>query len=172
MEIQIIPGNRKTLSIQVIGHQVLLRCPKGMPREEALRFLEKHRQWVEKRLLPPQPPLTEAERNALKALAAQRIPERVRHFAPLVGVEYGRISLRFQHSRWGSCSSLGNLNFNCLLLLAPEPVLDYVIVHELCHRLEPNHSKAFWAQVARIIPDYAQQRKWLRQNGNLLVGRL
>ena len=97
---------------------------------------------------------------------------RAAFFAPLVGVRYGRVSIRSQHSRWGSCSSLGNLNFNCLLLLAPEEVLDYVVVHELCHRLEMNHSPRFWAQVERVLPDYAAARTWLRQNGESLLARL
>ena len=104
--------------------------------------------------------------------ARQTIPERVAHFAPLVGVTYGRITIRSQHTLWGSCSSKGNLNFNCLLMLTPPEVLDYVVVHELCHRKEMNHSARFWAEVGRVIPDYEIQRKWLRENGTALISRL
>ena len=86
-----------------------------------------------------------------------------------VGVTYGRITIRNQRTRWGSCSAKGNLNFNCLLMKAPPEVLDYVVVHELCHRLEMNHSPRFWAQVERVLPDYKVSRKWLREHGNELM---
>ena len=105
----------------------------------------------------------------LKKRASIVISERVAHFAPLVGVDYGRITIRSQKTRWGSCSSKGDLNFNCLLLLAPPEVLDYVVVHELCHRKQMNHSPRFWAEVARIIPDYKTKVKWLKENGGRLM---
>ena len=93
-------------------------------------------------------------------------------FAPQVGVSYGRITIRSQRTRWGSCSARGNLNFNCLLMLCPEEVRDYVVVHELCHRKQLNHSPQFWAEVAAILPDAARHRKWLKENGGALIARL
>ena len=99
------------------------------------------------------------------------IPQSLALYAPLVGVDYGRVTLRMQKTRWGSCSPQGNLNFNILLMLAPAQVLDYVVVHELCHRLEMNHSPAFWAQVERVLPDYRQRRKWLKDFGGSLMLR-
>ncbi|MBR3646703.1 MAG: M48 family metallopeptidase, partial [Lachnospiraceae bacterium] len=74
--------------------------------------------------------------------------------------------------RWGSCSSKGNLNFNALLILCPEEVRDYVVVHELCHRLEMNHSKYFWAEVERVFPHYREARLWLKKNGNYYIERI
>ena len=116
--------------------------------------------------------LTDEQLQVLARQARQTIPERVAHFAPLVGVTYGRITIRSQHTLWGSCSSKGNLNFNCLLMLTPPEVLDYVVVHELCHRKEMNHSARFWAEVEHVLPDYEIQRKWLRENGTALISRL
>ena len=97
--------------------------------------------------------ITELELNELINSAMRVIPERVRYYAPIVGVDYGRITIRNQKTRWGSCSSAGNLNFNVALMRVPLEVLDYVVVHELCHRIELNHSKRFWSEVERVLPD-------------------
>ena len=97
---------------------------------------------------------------------------RVAHFAPLAGVSWGKITIRTQRSRWGSCSAQGNLSFNALLLLTPPEVLDYVVVHELCHRKEMNHSPRFWAEVEKLVPDWKARRLWLRHSGGALMARL
>ena len=96
-------------------------------------------------------------------------PERVSYYAREIGVDYGRITIRQQKTRWGSCTSEGNLNFNWLLMLAPPEILDYVVVHELCHRKEMNHSAAFWREVEHILPDYRERKKWLKDNGWYLM---
>lgn len=100
------------------------------------------------------------------------IPEKVRHYAPLVGVDYGRITIRNQRTRWGSCSSKGNLNFNYLLMLLPDDVIDSVVVHELCHRKHMNHSPQFYAEVERVFPEYKSSNKWLNENGGIYLSRL
>ena len=97
------------------------------------------------------------------------IPERVEYFAKVIGVTYGKITVRNQKTRWGSCSSKGNLNFNCLLMLAPPEVLDYVVVHELCHRKQMNHSKAFWLEVEKVLLNYKEVRKWLKEEGSQMI---
>ena len=99
---------------------------------------------------------------------AAHFHERASHWAPQLGVTFGRVSVKDQKSLWGSCSRAGNLNFSWRLRLAPPEVLDYVVVHELAHRLEMNHSPRFWAHVARLCPDYKARRKWLRLNGEAL----
>ena len=119
-----------------------------------------------------EPKLTEEELAALVKQAKKVIPPRVAERARQIGVTYGRIAIRKQKSLWGSCSAKGNLNFNCLLMLCPEDVLDYVIVHELCHRKELNHSVRFWAEVARILPDYKQPLKWLKNEGQTIISRI
>ena len=112
--------------------------------------------------------LTIDEIRQLADKALEEIPERVKHYAPLVGVTYGRITIRNQRSKWGSCSSKGNLNFNCLLMLTPPEVIDSVVVHELCHRKEMNHSDKFYSEVLRVFPDYWKWDRWLKDNGNIL----
>ena len=148
-----------------------------MSNGDIRRFVESKSGWIEKHLekrtaAARLPVFTDEQLQVLARQARQTIPERVAHFAPLVGVTYGRITIRSQHTLWGSCSSKGNLNFNCLLMLTPPEVLDYVVVHELCHRKEMNHSARFWAEVEHVLPDYGIQRKWLRENGTALISRL
>ena len=116
--------------------------------------------------------LTQEELTELKREAAVLIPERVRYYAALLGITYGRITIRAQHTRWGSCSSRGNLNFNCLLMLTPREAIDSVIVHELCHRKELNHSRAFWKLVYEAMPDYGVWDRWLKDHGRELISRL
>ena len=174
---EIIKSDRKTIAIQITPDgQVVVRCPKRMRIEEARRFVESKADWIEKHLENRQPQnvvkYTYREIEQLREQARKLIAERVKHFAPIVGVTYGQIAIRTQHTRWGSCSSKGNLNFNCLLALVPPEVLDYVVVHELCHRKELNHSARFWNEVERILPDYKTRRSWLKERGSGLIARL
>ena len=97
-----------------------------------------------------------------------QIPKRVRYYANVVNESYARVFIKNQKSRWGSCSSAGNLNFNWRLMMAPLTVLDYVVVHELCHLKQMNHSKEFWEEVEKTLPDYKERKKWLDENGRLL----
>jgi len=97
--------------------------------------------------------------------AKTQISREVRHLARELNVAVGRIFIRDQKTRWASCSSKGNLNFNWRLLMAPPEVLRYVIIHELTHREQMNHSRKFWALVAKRCPDYKNHQKWLKENG-------
>ena len=108
-------------------------------------------------------------RSFLAEMALARIRERLEVYAPRIGVSYGRVTVRNQRTRWGSCSAKGNLNFNCLLMLAPPEVIDSVVVHELCHRKEMNHSDKFYSEVLRVFPDYWNCHKWLKENGPILL---
>ena len=181
-EIEVIRSRRRSLSLEVKADgRVLLRAPLWATQRQLQDFAEKNQRWIDRKLQETRlrraeaariPPLTEEELQDLQKRGRVLFAARAAHFAPLVGVTYGRISVRRQRSKWGSCSSQGNLNFNCLLLLAPEEVLDYVVVHELCHRLEMNHSPRFWANVRRVLPDYERSRRYLRENGAALMARL
>lgn len=184
MEVTVIRSARKTLAIQVNPDlTVTVRAPKRASAKEIQRVLAEKEDWIEKHLekFRQQKELLEKEEvehltNAeIKKLADQAlsyIPERVAYFAKLVGVSYGRITIRNQKTRWGSCSSKGNLNFNCLLMLTSPEIIDYVVVHELCHRKQMNHSAAFWKEVEKILPDYKSRVKWLRTNGGAIMRRM
>ena len=182
--IRIIRSPRRTLSLQVKNDgQVIVRAPRHVTLQEIAAFVRKNSAWLHKHLekvrkekelnaASPVQPLTMEDIQKLADEALRVIPGRVAHFAPLVGVTYGRITVRNQRTRWGSCSSKGNLNFNCLLMLAPPGILDYVVVHELCHRKEMNHSPKFWAEVAKVMPDYKERQKWLRTEGSNIMRRM
>lgn len=181
MEFEVVRSNRKTLAVEIKRGKLIIRAPLQATNEDINRFMLEHKRWIETHLAKAQAAekaaegthkLTSEEIRALAERAVKVIPERVAYYAPLVGVTYGRITIRNQRSKWGSCSSKGNLNFNCLLMLAPPKVLDSVVVHELCHRKEMNHSERFYAEVLRVFPDYWAQDKWLKENGNILMSML
>jgi predicted metal-dependent hydrolase len=94
--------------------------------------------------------------------AADLVPKKVAELGSRLRISYGRISIKKVKTRWGSCSHQGNLNFNWKLIMIPEPVVDYVIIHELCHRKEMNHSQKFWQLVGQYCPDWRQHRQWLK----------
>lgn len=183
MDVKIIKSNRKTISIQLNQDlTITVRAPRRATLKDIDAVLVKNEAWINKQVekmkirraseeANPIVPLSEAEIRKLADKALEVIPDRVKYYASLIGVDYGRITIRHQKTRWGSCSSKGNLNFNCLLMLAPSEVIDYVVVHELCHRKEMNHSKAFWNEVAKILPNYKESKKWLNEEGNKLIVR-
>ncbi len=113
----------------------------------------------------PGPALERWYRRAARIEIAPRVERAVAE----VGVDYARLTIRGQRTRWGSCSTSGTLSFNWRLLLAPEAVLDYVVWHEVCHLRVPDHSKRFWRLLARHRPEYREQERWLRRYGSTLA---
>jgi predicted metal-dependent hydrolase len=111
----------------------------------------------------------EALERWYRAQARREIAPRLQRAAEAVGGRPMSLAIRNQRTRWGSCSTTGTLSFNWRLLLAPEPVLDYVVWHEACHLVVMDHSRRFWALVERHVPDYREPRRWLRRNGAALV---
>ncbi len=178
---KIIRSNRKTIAIEINGKGVIVRAPLKMHDDEITAFLEKKKSWIEKHLKKVQEhheflknvePYSMEEIHALADKALQVIPEKVKRYASIIGVDYGRITIRNQRSRWGSCSSAGNLNFNCLLMELPDEVIDSVVVHELCHRKHMNHSQQFYGEIEKVFPQYKQCQKWLKENGSAVLYRL
>lgn len=173
---EIIYSSRKTLAIQVTSDgTVKVRAPKGYPKTIIYKFFKEKENWILKHVdkakqnpSPSPPALSEKDRNRYIKIARDIFTQKTAYYASIMKVTYGRISIREQKTRWGSCSSRGNLNFNWRLIFASEPVLDYIVVHELAHRREMNHSPSFYAIVESILPDYKKPKKWLRDNGHSL----
>lgn len=180
-EVTVIKSKRKTISIQIKPDEVIVRAPTRMKQTDVEKFVETKRNWIEKHLksvsekqkhLQNTEPYTEDEIRSFIAKAKEIIPTKVEFYADKIGVTYNKITIRCQRTRWGSCSSKGNLNFNCLLVLLPDEIIDSVVVHELCHRKQMNHSAKFYAETLKAFPDYNRCRQWLKQNGNEYISRI
>lgn len=180
--IEIIRSDRKTVSVQVRSDlRVIVRAPRRMSDRVIQAYLQKNAAWIDRHVeemrqkqaaVREAPPFSQEEIERLTRQAVAVMPDRVSALARRIGVSYGRVTVRHQVSRWGSCSSTGNLSFNCLLMLAPAEVMDYVIIHELCHRRHMDHSPAFWSLVEQYCPDYKKHRRWLREEGDIYIRRL
>ena len=181
MEYTIIRSNRRSISITIDSDaNLIVRAPRRMSDKAIAAFVASKEEWIEKHIKKVNeraskrdevPEFTEEERKTLTKKARKIITEKVAYYASIVGVSYGRIAIRKQRTVWGSCSSKGNLNFNYLLALMPDEVVDYVVVHELCHRKEMNHSPRFWAEVEKVIPNHKALRKWLKEEGSVYLGK-
>lgn len=178
LKYRLIRSGRKTLAMEMRPEGLIVRAPYHVTQRQIDEFLRSRLDWVEKarermeQRPSPADLLTMDEIRSLAERAMKYIPERVAYYAPRVGVTYGRITIRNQKTRWGSCSAKGNLNFNCLLMLTPPEVIDSVVVHELCHRKEMNHSKRFYEEVLRVYPDYHKWNRWLKENGTAIMRRM
>ena len=181
LSVLLVRSSRKTLAVQIrTDGTVIARAPLRMPKDRILCFLSEKASWIrmqqgkmqerEKMRQQARIHLDAAQEKELRERAKSVLAQRTAYFARQVGVIYGRITVRDQKTRWGSCSQTGNLNFNFRLILAPLEVLDYVVVHELCHRRQMNHSTQFWQEVAQVLPDYRKRKAWLTENGWRLMG--
>lgn len=172
--IKIIRSRRRTLAIEVReGGEVIVRAPLYSRKAEIDTFIKSHENWIitkynlmitkqnskPEHVFPKPEEINAEELNRIKA----KFAERTAYYAGLINVTYNGITVRNQKTRWGSCSSKGNLNFNYRLYYMPEELMDYVIIHELCHRKYMNHSKEFWDEVSRYCPDYAAKRRKLKE---------
>lgn len=179
--VRIVRSNRKTLAVQLSDEGIVVRAPKGLSEAYIMSFLTEKRDWIDKNWKKRQkelddsrslPPLTDEDIHFLADKACEVIPAKVEYYAKIIGVDYGRITIRNQKTRWGSCSEDGNLNFNCLLMLMPDEVIDSIVVHELCHRIYMNHSAEFNALVRKIYPDYDRCQAWIKENGRAILRRM
>ena len=177
---RIIRSKRKTLSMEVTAEgDLVIRAPLKLPEKEIYAFVEKNKRWAadkieaaKKKKETPVVPLTWEEIEELGKAALDYIPMQVAHYAALMDIDFGNVTIRNQTTRWGSCSSKKNLNFNVLLMLAPKEVIDSVIIHELCHRLYLDHSKNFWSAVKKFCPNYKTLRSDLKKQGKILLSKI
>ena len=169
----VVYSSRKTLALQVkTDGEVTVRAPFRTSKREIARFVLDNSEWIQRALERaekrksnlPEYPESEEEIACLKALAKRVIPPKVEYYSALLGVKPERVSINRAKTRFGSCSAKNTLNFSCYLMLFDEKAVDYVVVHELCHIKEKNHSPRFYALVESVMPDYKQRQKILRGN--------
>ena len=149
---------------------VVVTAPRFITVKKVEEFLFAHQDWVLEKVnfaKEQQRKLEEvytgSSLSANSARARKLATDKARYFAGLYGVTFNRISIKNQSTQWGSCSSKRNLNFNYRLVFLPPELVDYVVVHEICHLIEMNHSERFWRQVARTVPDYKTRKLQLRR---------
>lgn len=166
---EVLRSRRKTMAIQVRRDgSVAVRCPLWVADDEVRRFAKEHEEWIRQhrqevlKRKEEEVSYTAEQVKAYRQHARWVLAQKTSQWAQKMGVTYRKITIRQQTTRWGSCSGKGNLNFNWKLVLVPEELLDYVVVHELAHRREMNHSPRFWKIVEEQLPDYMERRKQLR----------
>lgn len=165
---------RKSVGLEVKqSGEVIARIPQGLSDSDLKIFIQTHQKWIIDKLeliaqrsrdgltvsVPPPEELTAEEIESIKS----KIAGRVQYYGRIMSVTWGRITIRNQKTRWGSCNAKGNLNFNYKLCYLSLELLDYVVVHELAHRKHMNHSSEFWHEVEYYYPNYKECRKRLKQ---------
>lgn len=180
--VEVRRSKRKSAAIKITADmQIVVFVPLYVSDNEIERMVISKSKWIDEHMLKVQSTVDERSKlekitfEQIKELADQAveyIPKRVKYYAEKENFVYNKITIKNLVSRWGSCSTKGNLNFNCLLMLTPDYVIDYIVVHELCHLREMNHSEKFWAEVEKIMPDYQRAELWLKQNGGNLIFRM
>ena len=180
--VEVRRSKRKSAAIKITADmQIVVFVPLYVSDNEIEKMVISKSKWIDEHMLKVQSTIDERSKlekitfEQIKELADQAveyIPKRVKYYAEKENFVYNKITIKNLVSRWGSCSTKGNLNFNCLLMLTPDYVIDYIVVHELCHLREMNHSEKFWAEVEKIMPDYQRAELWLKQNGGNLISRM
>ncbi len=169
MVYEVIYSKRKTLALQVKADlTVVVKAPRGLSRKYIDDFVNQKADWINERLqkyksLPFNPYMfTKQEIADLKRKTLEIVVPRVQHYASIMGLTPNKISASSAKARFASCNSRGNLSFSFRLCLYPVEAIDYIVVHELSHMMEMNHSKRFWAVVEKYMPDYKERIKLLR----------
>ena len=168
MDYRIEYSARKTVSLCIKDEGLVVKAPIGTSEKRIQEIVSNHRGWIEKHTarrkekLARYSSLSDSDIRELKKAAKKILAAKVEYYANIMGLKYGRITITSAKTRFGSCSSKGNISFSYRLMLHPEPAIDYVVVHELAHLVEMNHSPAFYRVVESVLPDYKQRKKLLK----------
>ena len=168
MVYKIIYSDRKTIGLSIVNCELIVKAPRKTPKKTIEDIIEKHHNWIEKHIdiqkkkAALTADLTESDIRNLKKTAKKYFTDKVEHYSNIMGLKYGRITITSAKKRFGSCSSKGNICFSYRLMLYPEAAREYVIVHELAHLIEMNHSKRFYEVVQQILPDYKARKRLLK----------
>ena len=169
MDYEIIYSDRRTLSLIVKDGRLVVRAPKRVKREYIDTFVLEHREWVEKSLekskKAPDPlaDISPKDIEKLREKARKILTDKTDYYSKLMGLKYGRITITGAKTRFGSCSSKGNISYSYRLLLYPDAAIDYVVVHELAHLRQMNHSPKFYKVIESVLPDYKNRIKLLKK---------
>ena len=161
-------AKRRTVSLQVKDGRLIVHAPRGVSKERLAEIVASHSEWINKQLdkyivkSEKYPDPTPEKERELRALARKILPSKMAYYSNMMGLKYGRITITGAKTRFGSCSAKGNISFSYRLMMYPEAAVDYVVVHELAHLLEMNHSSRFYAIVERVLPDYKARKKLLK----------
>ncbi len=168
MDYDIIYSKRKTISLVIKDEKLIVKAPIGTRKHRIKKIVDEHASWIEKGMEKSRArakinDISPEEEKELRKLAKKILPAKTAYFANIMGLKYGRITITGAKTRFGSCSSKGNISYSFRLMKYPEAAIDYVVVHELAHILELNHSEKFWNIVASVFPDYKERRKLLKK---------
>lgn len=168
MEYKLIYSDRRTLSMSIKDGELIIRAPKNVKNDVILKFIEKHSSWIKKNIEKSKKDterfngLTDSDILELKKQAKKYFALKTQYYSKIMNVNYGRITITSAKTRFGSCSSKGNVSFSYRLMMYPEVARDYVVVHELAHRIEMNHSKRFYKIIENVFPDYKDRKRMLK----------
>ena len=166
--IEIIRSDRRTLSASVKSGKLIVRAPRKLSEKKIFDFLKKHEVWIEKNLEKSKEKeeklesLSSEQIKELKKKAKEFLTRKTEEYSKIMSLKYGRITITSAKTRFGSCSSKGNISYSYRLMLYPVPAIEYVVVHELAHLCEMNHSKKFYSIVESVLPDYKERRRLLK----------
>ena len=167
IEYKTVYSNRRTISIIVNKNGLTVRAPLGTSHNRIEEIIDAHASWIEKAIKKQSlrkscEDLSEERIDELKKSAKLIIPKKVEHYSKIMGLTYGRITITSAKTRFGSCSAKGNLSFSYRLMLYPDVAIDYVVIHELAHRVHMDHSRAFYKTVEKYMPDYKNVKQLLK----------
>ena len=168
MRYKTVFSKRRTISLTIKNGELIVRAPIGTKDKRISEIVEKHESWIEKHLKKSVEKeekfsnLSDSEIKLLKKQAKEYFKYKIEHFSKIMDLNYGRMTITSAKTRFGSCSSKGNICFSYRLMLYPEPAREYVVVHELCHLVYMDHSKSFYSLLAKYLPDYKERKRLLK----------